>query len=218
MSFLRDPKRLLAVLITGVAGTVVLIDFGSNVPLLTALAFLLVDWAAILTALALLVGLLSLTGSHLRRVSRRESDWGYSLVLLLAMLAVILIGVVGIPGITVLPQNLAEEPIRRFFRLVYEPLAGSLLALLAFFSLSAVLRALRRRNPEALVIVIVAILVLISQVPPVAMLPFVGDGMRWFNDVLVMAGARGLLIGAAIGAMVAGVRVLLGFDLPYLDR
>jgi hypothetical protein len=218
MSFLRDPKRLLAVLITGVAGMVVLIDFGSNVPLLTALAFLLVDWAAILTALALLVGLLSLTGSHLRRVSRRESDWGYSLVLLLSMLAVILVGVVGIPGVTVLPQNLAEEPIRRFFRLVYEPLAGSLLALLAFFSLSAVLRALRRRSPEALVIVIVATLVLISQVPPIALLPLVGDGVRWLNDVLVMAGARGLLIGAAIGAMVAGVRVLLGFDLPYLDR
>jgi hypothetical protein len=218
MSFLRDPKRLLAVLITGVAGTVVLVDFGSSVPLLTALAFLLVDWAAILTALALLVGLLSLTAAHLQRVGRRDNDWHYSLVLLLSMLAVIVIGVVGIPGITVLPQNLAEEPIRRFFRLVYEPLAGSLLALLAFFSLSAVLRALRRRNPEALVIVVVATLVLISQVPPVTLLPFVGDGMRWFNDVLVMAGARGLLIGAAIGAMVAGVRVLLGFDLPYLDR
>ncbi len=218
MSFFRDPKRLLAALITGVAGTVVLIDFGSNLPLLTALAFLLVDWAAILTALALLVGLLSLTGSHLRRVGRRESDWGYSLVLLLSMLAVIVVGVVGIPGVTVLPQNLAEEPIRRFFRLVYEPLAGSFLALLAFFSLSAVLRVLRRRNPEALVIVIVATLVLLSQVPPITLLPFFGDGIRWFNDVLVMAGARGLLIGAAIGAMVAGVRVLLGFDLPYLDR
>jgi hypothetical protein len=34
----------------------------------------------------------------------------------------------------------------------------------------------------------------------------------------VLAGARALIIGAAIGAVIAGVRVLLGFDQPFLDR
>jgi hypothetical protein len=35
---------------------------------------------------------------------------------------------------------------------------------------------------------------------------------------VALAGARGLVIGSAIGAFVAGLRVLLGFDTPYLDR
>ena len=55
-------------------------------------------------------------------------------------------------------------------------------------------------------------------VPPVAALPFVTAGVAWVNEYVALAGARGLLIGAAIGAFVAGVRVLLGFDTPYIDR
>src|SRR5260370_330745 len=52
----------------------------------------------------------------------------------------------------------------------------------------------------------------------VAALPLLGDGVRWLSDYVALAGARGLLLGAALGALVAGVRVLLGFDQPYLDR
>ncbi len=213
MSFLRDPNRLIATLIAGVVGLIVLADFASIAPLINQMSFLLVNWAAVLTALALLVGLLSVAGSHVGRVIKRESDWGYSMVLLIAMLTVIGVGVAGPPGI-----NLIEAPIRIFFRAVYEPLASSLLALLAFFSLSAMLRALRSRQVEALVVVGVALVILILQLPPVLGLPFVVDSLQWFNEYVALAGARGLLLGVAIGTLVAGVRVLLGFDQPYLDR
>lgn len=221
MTFLRDPKRFLAILIAGVVGLIVLLDFTVAPGQLAPFAFVLVDWAAILTAVALLVGLLSVAGSHFRRVVRRDLDWGYSVVLLLAMLAVIVVGIfwpVAWTGAVQLPASLAEQPIRLFFRLVLEPLAGSFLALLVFFSLSAALRAFQRRNAEALVIVGVALLVLVSQLVPAETLPLVGAVVQWFNDYVALAGARGLLIGAAIGAIVASVRVLLGFDLPFVDR
>lgn len=221
MSLLRDPKRLLAALIAGVAGLLVLLDFVGGSGTVSLFARLLVDWAALITAIALLLGIFSVASSHMQRVRERSPDWSYSLVLLLGMLAVIIVGIFfplpGGGGI-VLPGSLAEVPIRTFFRLVYEPLASSLLALLAFFSLSAALRALGRRSPEATLIVIVAALVLIAQLPPVAALPGVGQTVQWLNDYVALAGARGLLIGAAIGAFVAAVRVLLGFDMPYLDR
>ncbi len=213
MSFVRDPKRLIATLIAGVVGAIVLIDFASATPTVDQVARLLVSWAATLTALALLVGVISVAIAHLRRVLTRDADWGYSLVLLIGMLGVIVVGVAGTPGL-----NLAEEPIRWVFRAVYEPLASSLLALLAFFSLSAILRVFRERHLQAVVIVMVALLVLLMQLPPVQALLFVTDSLQWFSDYITLAGTRGLLLGTAIGTLVASVRVLLGFDQPYLDR
>jgi hypothetical protein len=222
VSFLRDPKRLIATLIAGVAGLIVLIDLASAIPSVDVLARLLIDWAALLAAVALLVGLLSVAIGHLRRVLNRQPDWYYSLVLLLAMLIVIISGtVVGLSsgGYTLFPSSLVEQPIRDLFRAFYEPLAGSFLALLAFFSLSAALRAVRRRTADALVILIVAVLVLaLNALPQSQAFPILGDSVRWISDYVALAGARGLLIGTAIGAVVAGVRVLLGFDQPYLDR
>lgn len=222
MLFLRDPKRLIATIVAGVAGLIVLIDFAGAIAQVSLAARMLVDWAALLAALALLVGLLSVTFSHLGRVWHRRPDWGYSLVLLIAMLLVIINGmIIGlVPGGYVLfPQSLVEQPIRDLFRAFYQPLAGSFLALLAFFSLSAALRALRRRTADAVVLMVVAIVVLAANALPQAQaLPLLGDGVRWVSDYLALAGARGLLIGAALGAVVAGIRVLLGFDQPYLDR
>ncbi|HEX9442434.1 MAG TPA: hypothetical protein VF909_22290 [Roseiflexaceae bacterium] len=226
MSFLRDPKRLIATLIAGVAGLIVLIDFAGSVGSVDALARVLVNWAALLAALALLVGLLSVAISHFMRVLRRRPDWGYSVVLLVAMLLVIISGTVvgfwntgGETKVVLFPQSLVEQPIRDLFRAFYQPLAASFLALLAFFALSAALRALRRRTADALVIVIIAVVVLaLAGLPQLAALPLLGDGVRWVSDYVALAGARGLLLGSALGALVAGVRVLLGFDQPFLDR
>jgi hypothetical protein len=227
MSFFRDPKRLIATLIAGVTGLLVLIDFGGRVAPIDLLARTVVEWAAVLAALALVVGLLSVAGGHAGRVARRSPDWLYSLLLLAAMLLVIVGGTVigpaptadGGMGFVLFPQSLVEQPVRLLFEALYQPLAASFLALLTFFSLSAALRALRRRTAEAAVIVLVAALALTAAaLPQLQAAPMVGDGMRWISDYVALAGARGLLLGAALGAVIAGVRVLLGFDQPYLDR
>lgn len=218
-SFIRNPRRLLPTVVAGVAGILILLDSaGSGGGVVAPVAFTLVNWTAVLIALALLVGLLSVSGSHLKRVLKRKEEWGYSVVLLLAMLTVIVVGIFGVPGVLLLPPNLAEEPIRRLFQAVYVPLTGSMLALLAFFSLSTLIRALQRRSAEIIVIVGVALVVLIVQIPFVAELPMVTGILQWINQYIAMAGARGLLIGVAIGTLVASMRVLLGFDQPYLDH
>lgn len=223
MTFLRDPKRLIATLIAGVAGLLVLIDFTGPLPVISLLAQITLDWAALIAALALVIGLVNVAGNHIGHVVRRSADWGYSLVLLAAMGAVIFAGTLyplqNPDGSLTVPSSLIEQPVRVVFSAVYTPLASSLLALLTFFSLSAALRAVQRRTTDAVVIVMVALGVLIAtSLPQLEFTPIVSDGLRWFSNYVVLAGARGLLIGAAIGALVAGVRVLLGFDQPYLDR
>ncbi len=218
---LRNPRQLLAVLIAGVSGLIVLLDFIGAGPVVRLVAGILVQWAAVITALALLIGVVSVLNAHLRRVRRRAPEAGYSVVLLAGMAIVIIAGILyptrTATGLT-LPTTLASPPVRAVFRLIYEPLAASLLALLAFFALSAMLRVLRSGRAEAIVVVVIAVLALLIQLPPLAVAPGLGHIVQWFNEYLVAAGARGLLLGSAIGALVAGIRLLIGFDMPYADR
>ncbi len=218
---LRNPRQLIAVVIAGVSGLIVLLDFVGAGPAVAALAAVLVQWAALITATAVLIGAWSVAQTHMRRVQMRTPEARYSLVLIAGMVIVIVAGIF-YPTRTAtglaLPATLAAPPIRIVFRLIYEPLAASLLALLAFFALSAMLRTLRSGRAEAVVVVVVALLVLIIQLPPLTLIPVIGQTVQWLNDYLVAAGARGLLLGSAIGALVAGVRLLIGFDMPYADR
>ena len=45
-------------------------------------------------------------------------------------------------------------------------------------------------------------------------LPLLGDLIELLNR-LPVAGARGILIGIALGSLTAGLRILLGADRPY---
>ncbi|MEJ5344575.1 MAG: hypothetical protein WHS83_06665 [Chloroflexus sp.] len=218
---LRNPRQLITVLIAGVSGLIVLLDFVGAGPAVSAIAVVLVRWAALITAIAVAIGVLSVFFVHLRRARSRSAEAGYSLVLLAGMIVVIVAGIFyptrTATGLS-LPTTLADPPIRTVFRLIYEPLAASLLALLSFFALSAMLRAMRSGRIEAVFVVAVALIALIIQLPPLALVPIIGQTVQWVNDYLVAAGARGLLLGSAIGALVAGVRLLIGFDMPYADR
>jgi hypothetical protein len=63
-----------------------------------------------------------------------------------------------------------------------------------------------------------SIIVLLGQVPVGArlwdQLPVIKD---WVLEVPALAGARGILLGVALGAAATGLRVLLGIDRPYAD-
>jgi hypothetical protein len=52
----------------------------------------------------------------------------------------------------------------------------------------------------------------------------VGDGWKlvvetrnWVMNVPVLAGARGILLGIALGTIVTGARILVGIERPYSD-
>jgi hypothetical protein len=106
-----------------------------------------------------------------------------------------------------------------FFRWIYQPLGASLFALLAFFVLSAALRTLRAGPSAAWVLLAVAVLVMLGAAPWSRVPPFDGLGTLhdWIINVPALAGQRGLLLGAALGAIATSLRVLLGFDRPYLS-
>ena len=171
--------------------------------------YLLSDWVAVLVAFALLLGLGNVARVHLGRVARRHEGWFYSLVLIVSALIVLGLGLYeGTPGGPLLQW---------IFNYIYQPLGASVFALLAFFVLTAALRTLRAGPSAAWVLLAVAVIVLIGAAPwsRVAPLDPLAGLYDWIMQVPVLAGVRGLLLGAALGAAATSLRVILGYDRPY---
>jgi hypothetical protein len=175
---------------------------------------LLSDWVVLLVAFALLVGLGNVLRVHGGRILRGASTGERlnSAVLVGSALIVLLIGLYeGTPGG-------GETGITPWiFTWIYSPLGASLFALLAFFVLSAAFRTLRAGPSAAWLVLGVALLVIIGAAPWSQVAPFtpLADLYNWIVTVPAMAGIRGILLGAALGAIATSLRVLLGFDRPY---
>ena len=94
----------------------------------------------------------------------------------------------------------------------------SLLAVLAIILVYAGARLLARRPHWSTILFLVTVLlVLLGSVP----LLFIGEvaplsAVRsWLTQVPAVAGARGLLLGVALGTVATGLRILIGVDRPY---
>jgi hypothetical protein len=177
-----------------------------------SLALVLLRWATIIAAFALLLGLVNIMAVHIRRV-RERGPWESrlsSLVLLVALIVVVATGLLSGPDGTWS---------RWVFQYVLVPLQATLFSLLAFFMATAVYRAFRARDWETAIFFVPAgVLVLLGQVPVGArlwdQLPAIKD---WIMTVPVVAGMRGILIGIALGTITGAMRLLLGVDRPYND-
>jgi hypothetical protein len=69
----------------------------------------------------------------------------------------------------------------------------------------------------AVVFLLVSAMVLFgSATLPFGDMPVIGTLIRpWMTEVWAMGGARGILIGVALGTLTTGLRVLFGLDRPY---
>lgn len=100
---------------------------------------------------------------------------------------------------------------------VFAPCNATMFAMLAFFVASAAFRAFRARNAEAALLLGSAIIILVARAPIgrtiSPMLPEIGD---WILDIPNNAGRRAIMMGAAIGAIATGLRVILGLERSHL--
>lgn len=100
---------------------------------------------------------------------------------------------------------------------IFSPCNSTMFALLAFFIASAAFRAFRARNTEAALLLGSAIIVLLGRAPIGSLinenLPYITN---WIIDVPNNAGRRAIIMGAALGAIVTGLRVLLGMERQHV--
>ena len=173
------------------------------------------EWGLILSAGAFLLGLVNLVQDNLPKVQQKAQDWQYKAIMLVALLDTLIIGFSG--GTS---RQDAGFSYKWFFDYVFVPLNATMFALLAFYIASAAFRAFRARNLEATVLLSAAILVMISRVPIGESIPVIGDYlprlMNWIMDIPNTAARRAIFIGAALGAVATGLRVILGLERSHL--
>jgi hypothetical protein len=195
-------------------GLIVLQGYFFNLPALQGLRTVILQWAVILAAAALLLGVLNLLAVHLSKIGAQEKGWGYSALLIGALLITLLIGLF-----------FGEENplVLSLFNNIQQPVESTLAGLLAVsLTLGAVRLISRRRELRSYIFLISAFIVLLGTGPWLigsngGLHQFLVGARNWLSQVWAAGAARGLLLGVALGATATGLRVLLGADRPYGD-
>ena len=178
-------------------------------PLLSSLMSVLLSWAVILGAVAALVGIVNLMIVHWNKVKLGNKGYIYSIVTIIAFIFTLL------GGIILKPSN------PQFMQVVTSimlPIESSFLALLAITLAYTSIRLLRQRGINLLsvsfAISAVAFLLLNLGFLSIGSTSVMSGVVEVMNR-LPMAGARGILLGVALGSLTAGLRILIGTDRPY---
>jgi hypothetical protein len=202
---MRGPISTIVVVLFGF---IVLLGYFIRLEALISLRSILVNWAVILAAFALLVGIGNLFMVHWRRMVKGQGKALYSGVLIFSL--VLTLGLVGWFGPTH-PYSLW------IFQHIQIPIESSLVAILTVVLVLAGIRLLRKRSDSlSLLFIITAVVVLLTMTPLFGLdFPGLTEFHTWIIQVPALAGARGLLLGVALGIVATGLRVLLGFDRPY---
>jgi len=196
------------------SGIFVLLGYFIDHEVILTLRLILMRWSVLLAAVALFLGLFNLLTVHWSKVSEQEKGWPYSAVLILAFLVTLIL------GLWFGPDN---QTLLMLFNYIQLPVEASLMALLAISLAVAGFRLVsRRRDPFSLIFVVVAMLVLLGTGPWLVASDsdayiMLGQLRNWVAQVWASGGARGILLGVALGAILTGLRVLLAVDRPYGD-
>jgi hypothetical protein len=100
---------------------------------------------------------------------------------------------------------------------IFAPANATMFALLAFFVASAAFRAFRARNIEAALLLGSAIIILLATAPfGGAIWSSLPDVAQWILDIPSNGSRRAIIMGAAVGAIATGLRVILGIERSHL--
>jgi hypothetical protein len=210
----KPGRYLLWAAIALTAGGIVLADYFFSIELLHIVSGWLLRWAALLAAAALLLGLLNLSIVHLNKVSLQEKGWPYSAILVILFFGTLVLGLI---------FGVDSRVVQHLFTYVQLPVEASLVALLAVTLTFAGFRLFsRRRDGFSLLLLLTALFVLATTGPWLiggesAAFDILSQLRNELTQVVAPGGARGILLGMALGTIATGLRVLLGADRPYGD-
>jgi len=201
------------ILITAFCTLLQVIPYYLNIPVIDSASATMREWMLLVVNMAVFVGVISLGQVHGKRIQRRGENWPFSVVLMVFM---VFMAIVGFP-LESLGLGFKNAQYLFMFNNILNPLGGTMYSILAFFITSAAYRAFRARNWEAAFVLVSGTIVVMSNAPLfTSSLPFLITWKDWIFDVPNTATGRGVMIGAALGAIALAVRVLMGIERGYL--
>ena len=170
------------------------------------------QWAVIVLAFAYVLGVANVVRINVDIIQKRQRDWQYKIITVVALIGTLLVGLIG--GIT--PGTFFND---RLYLQMYVPMSSTMYATLAFFIASAAYRAFRIRTWQAGMLAVTALIVMLGRVP-VGRLVWTGmpNLADWVMEVPNMVAQRAILIGAALGAVSTGLKMVFGIERSYLGR
>jgi hypothetical protein len=203
-------KLALSPSVAVISGLIVLAGFFIPLAPIQQVSNLLVNWAVLLAAAALVVGVVSLLRSHWQKMQEKRNPDRYSILVFLVFIATLAAGF-----ITGGPANPSFQYLVTHLQF---PIEASLMGVLTFTLILACLRLFKGRG-DLMTVVFAASAVLflilysgiLSANPD---LPFIKETLGMIHR-LPISGMRGILIGLALGSLLTGLRILFGIDRPY---
>ncbi|HLO32006.1 MAG TPA: hypothetical protein VK249_22845 [Anaerolineales bacterium] len=175
---------------------------------LESFRLILIDWAIIIAGMAVLIGIYNLVAVQMEKIRTRQKGGIYGVLLVVALIITFGLGLILGP----------EHPYMRLtVDAIIVPVEASLMAILAVTLIYASIRLLRRRvDILSVIFLVVAVIFLIAVVPtPFSAVDTLQQFILQAAGMFSGGGARGLLIGIALGTLLTGLRVLFGVDRPY---
>jgi NADH:ubiquinone oxidoreductase subunit 6 (subunit J) len=194
------------------AGVIVLLGYFIDVSPLPAMRIFIMSIAVLVAGVAVVIGVGNLFSVHFEKIRQRKPGAVNSVVLLVAfMITFVVVLVSNSPSPL---QNIVQGIQTVLLNGIMVPTEISLMAILAVTLLYASVRMLRWRiDFRTILFLVTAQLVLagIGPWPVIGQIPYLGS----YIQILAAGGARGILLGVALGTLTAGLRILFGADRPY---
>ena len=192
-------------------------DASGKLTLLGILRSYFLQGAVVVAGVALLVGVYNLTATHAKKIREGQREAIYSVITILALLITLVVGIYDL-----VMTYLQGEPGLRYTHWIFTniqlPIESSLMAVIAISLTYAATRLLSRRlNFMSAVFSMVVLVLLVGAIPWIAASDFniITTLRNWILSVPAVGGARGILLGMAMGIIATGIRILMGTDRPY---
>jgi hypothetical protein len=204
-------RTQLAVIIAFFSGMVMVVAFFVPWKPLEDLSQDLLTFVTIVGGFTLLLGIVNILQANLRAVKRKESQWGFKLLLIVTLITMALSSFI---------WGTQEGTVYHWmFQNMQAPMMSTMFSLLAFFIASAAYRAFRARTFQATVLLIFAVVVMLGRIPLGQFLwnklPVITDWIMAYPNLAVQ---RGIIIGAALGAASMSLRIMLGIERTYMGK
>lgn len=204
-------KREIPRLISMVAGIFVLIGFFVPHPAIRTTYDDIQQWVIIVVAFTYVLGMANVMRINLKQIGDRSKDWPYKVALVAGLLITMAVGFS--EGTRYLNDGTRFSWIYNTF---YSAMSATMFSLLAFFIASAAFRAFRVRTFEALLLAVAAFILMLGRVPiGNAIHPLLPQAAEWLMNIPQNAAKRGILMGAALGVIATGFRIILGIERTY---